>query len=235
MSVIRSLLCKITLLKGRVFPVVSWNKNKNRTEWRLRMFTYKMGCIVAITQKTFSANFWYQQMNKRLLQLLQVSDFLIFRSIYLCPCFKMKINKLHTIYRVQIPKLHGLLTRSYTLHQLTPEDSPGTLSTVSIGWFCHFHSKKLLTNFKEIGQFWIHFLHLLQHSWIQKRHFDQNRCIFKIDNIFKGIFIFSRDVYLKQKAWEMTCILWAMTQKKPVFGVCDQGRLRPACAATEAR
>ena len=35
---------------------------------------------------------------------------------------------------MQIPKLHGLLTRSYTLRQLTPEDSPGTLRTVSIGW-----------------------------------------------------------------------------------------------------
>ena len=46
----------------------------------------------------------------------------------------MKINKPNTFYTVPIPKLHGLLTRSYTLCQLTPEDSPGTLSTVSIGW-----------------------------------------------------------------------------------------------------
>ena len=45
----------------------------------------------------------------------------------------MKINKLHTFYTVQIPKLHGLLTRSYTLRQLTTEDSPGTRSTVSKG------------------------------------------------------------------------------------------------------
>ena len=47
---------------------------------------------------------------------------------------KIKRNKLHTFYTVQIPKLHGLLTRSYTLRQLTPEDSPGTLNAVSIGW-----------------------------------------------------------------------------------------------------
>ena len=45
----------------------------------------------------------------------------------------MKINKLHTFNTVQIPKLHGLLTRSYTLRQLIPKDSPGTLSTISIG------------------------------------------------------------------------------------------------------
>ena len=67
------------LLKGSVFPVVSqstrWIISKNRTEWSRKMFTCKMGRTVAITQKTFSANFWYQQMNKRLLQLLQVSDF----------------------------------------------------------------------------------------------------------------------------------------------------------------
>ena len=46
----------------------------------------------------------------------------------------MKINKLHTFFTVQIPKLHGLLVRNYTLHQLTPEDSLGTLSTVSKEW-----------------------------------------------------------------------------------------------------
>ena len=53
----------------------------------------------------------------------------------------MKINKRHTFYTVQIPKLHGLLTRSYTLCQLTPEDSPGTLSTVSIGCNCNYLSQ----------------------------------------------------------------------------------------------
>ena len=26
-----------------------------------------------------------------------------------------------------------------------------------------------------------------------------------------------------------------LVTRKPVFGVCDQGRLKPACAATEAR
>ena len=78
-SMIRGLLCYLTLLKGRVFPVVSQSKcglmSKNKTEWPLKIFTCKMGCTVAIAQKTFSANFWYQQMNKRLLQHLQVSDF----------------------------------------------------------------------------------------------------------------------------------------------------------------
>ena len=130
-SMIRGLLCNLTLLKDRVFPVVSESTrgiiSKNRTEWPLKMFTYNMGRTVAITPKTFSGNFWYQQMNKRLLQLLQVSDFC---SIYLCLCFKMKINKLHTFYTVQILKLHSLLTQSYTSSQLTPENSPGTLSTV---------------------------------------------------------------------------------------------------------
>ena len=78
-SMIRGLLCYLTLLKGRVFPVVSQSTrgliSKSRTEWPLKMFTCKLGRTVAITQKTFSANFLYQQMNKRLLQLLQVSDF----------------------------------------------------------------------------------------------------------------------------------------------------------------
>ena len=45
----------------------------------------------------------------------------------------MKINKLYTFYTAQIPKLHGLLTWSYTLRQSTPKDSPGTLSAVSVG------------------------------------------------------------------------------------------------------
>ena len=27
----------------------------------------------------------------------------------------------------------------------------------------------------------------------------------------------------------------SLVTRKPVFGVCDQGRLKPACAATEAR
>ena len=35
----------------------------------------KMGRTVAITQKIFLTTFWYQQMNKILLQLLQVYDF----------------------------------------------------------------------------------------------------------------------------------------------------------------
>ena len=29
--------------------------------------------------------------------------------------------------------------------------------------------------------------------------------------------------------------LMSLVTRKPVFGVCDQGRLKPACAATEAR
>ena len=77
MSMIRGLLCYLSLLKGRVFPVVSQSTHglisKNRIEKLLKMFTCKMGRTV--TQKTFSENFWCQQMNKRLLQLLQVSDF----------------------------------------------------------------------------------------------------------------------------------------------------------------
>ena len=44
----------------------------------------------------------------------------------------MNINRLHTFYTVQIPNLQVLLTRCYTSRQLIPEDSPGTLSTVSI-------------------------------------------------------------------------------------------------------
>ena len=40
---------------------------------------------------------------------------------------------MYNFYTVQIPKLHGLLTQSYTLRQLTPKDSPGTRSTVSKG------------------------------------------------------------------------------------------------------
>ena len=61
-SMIRGLLCNLTLLKGRVFPVVFQSKcgtiSKNTTEWPLKMFcTCKMGCTVVITQKTFSANF----------------------------------------------------------------------------------------------------------------------------------------------------------------------------------
>ena len=75
----KGLLCYLTLFKDRLFPVVSQSTHglisKNKTEWPLKMFTCKMGHTVAITQKTFSANFWYQQMNKRLLQLLQLSDF----------------------------------------------------------------------------------------------------------------------------------------------------------------
>ena len=39
----------------------TWNKQQKQN----RMFTCKMGRIVAITQKTFSANFWYQQMKKK--------------------------------------------------------------------------------------------------------------------------------------------------------------------------
>ena len=94
------------------------------------MFTCNMGQSVAITQKTFSANLWYQQMNKMSTATASIR-FLILCRIYLCLCFKMKINKLHTFYTVQIRKLHGL-TRSYTLRLLTPKDSPGTLSTISI-------------------------------------------------------------------------------------------------------
>ena len=60
-SMIRGLLCYLTLLKGSVFPVVSQSTrgliSNNRTEWPLKMFTCKMGRTAAITQKTFSANF----------------------------------------------------------------------------------------------------------------------------------------------------------------------------------
>ena len=77
MSMIKGLLCNLTLLKGRVFPFVSQSApaiiSKNRTKWPFKMFTGKMGRTVANTQNIFSANFWYQQMNKRLSQLL--SDF----------------------------------------------------------------------------------------------------------------------------------------------------------------
>ena len=59
----------------------------------------------------------------------------------------MKINKLHIFYAVQIPKLHGLLTRSYTLRQLTPEDSPGTLSTVYIGGLHNIETAVCLSTF----------------------------------------------------------------------------------------
>ena len=76
---IRGLLCYLTLLKGRVFPVVSQSTRGLISKLKLnepsKCLFCKMGRIVAITQKTFSANFWYQHMNKTLLQLLQVSDF----------------------------------------------------------------------------------------------------------------------------------------------------------------
>ena len=82
-------------IKGRVFLVMSKCTrgiiSKNRTEWPLKVFTCKMGCTVAITQKKFSTNFWYQQMNKRPTAPASIW-FLIFRSIYSCLCFKMKIN-----------------------------------------------------------------------------------------------------------------------------------------------
>ena len=50
------------------------------------------------------------------------------------------------MYRVnnEIPTSHLHVTQSYTLRQLTPEDSPGTLSTVSIGWYCSASMKSIL-------------------------------------------------------------------------------------------
>ena len=77
----------------------------------------------------------------RFIYLNNKARFLIFHSIYLCICFKMKINELYTFNTVPI---HGLLTRSYTLRQLTPEDSPGILSTVSIGCLGHFPVKTVV-------------------------------------------------------------------------------------------
>ena len=87
----------------------------------------------------------------------------------------MKINKLHTLYTVQILKLHGLLTRSYTLRQLTPEDSPGTLSTVSKGWFwlsslTHANQKYRRNLVAYNFNFWHHY----------RTNFVQNKLLFPI-------------------------------------------------------
>ena len=40
---------------------------------------------------------------------------------------------------------------------------------------------------------------------------------------------------LKDVCTEDPCLCMSLVSRKPVFGVCDQVRLKPACAATEAR
>ena len=79
MSMVRGLALQSNSIKrqsvsGHVSEY-TWNNKQNRTEWPLKMFTCKMGRTLVIRQKTFSENVRYKQMNKRRLQLLQVSDF----------------------------------------------------------------------------------------------------------------------------------------------------------------
>ena len=49
---------------------------------------------------------------------------------------------------------------------------------------------------------------------------------------------FSMKSYWQWSNWWTICNIWhkmSLVTRKPVSGVCDQGRLKPACAATEAR
>ena len=43
-----------------------------------------------------------------------------------------------------------------------------------------------------------------------------------------------RDMVFVRKCSEVSDITWATITRKPVFGVCDQVRHKPACSATEA-
>ena len=61
-----------------------------------------------------------------------ICRFLIFNIIQPCRNIKVKRLKEHPVLTMKISTSHLHLTRRYALRQLTPEDSPGILSTISI-------------------------------------------------------------------------------------------------------
>ena len=71
-----------------------------------------------------------------------ISRLLIYSITQSCRSTKERKLKVRTVYTQNIPTSHSHLTRSDTLEQLTPDDSPGTLITVSM--YCNGNRLKLV-------------------------------------------------------------------------------------------